>query len=285
MYSLAKQLCFVFFLGFVLNFQVLAMDTDSREEDTETGTSLKKRKIGTEETGPLESAIEKLKTLISSLSPEEKYALGLSEVSVQQIICSQISPIHAEIGRLCNKWELLAASDCYEDGIKKYDRVCIMLHNADATDSFQRGFLKEVLKELQTENGKKISRFSLACGKMDVECIKILIENFRELPNLKGIELASCNIDTKGACLIADFLKTNTTLLEIGLPENEIEDKASNALISAFEVNKSLQKADFTQNYISPRNLGLIENKIRKNIPETGLDPFFQKTEEENLGK
>lgn len=104
MHSLTKQLFFVFFLGLVFNFQATTMESDSNSDESDKDSYVNSTRSPSN--AAWESAKEKMRKFFYTLSEEEQKKLAQKGWSATYAYCHMRSPIHADVGLLCNKYKI-----------------------------------------------------------------------------------------------------------------------------------------------------------------------------------
>ncbi len=67
---------------------------------------------------------------------------------------------------------------------------------------------------------------------------------------IRKLCLSWCHLGNEGALVIAEMLKSNSTLLVINLKGNAIEDDGALAIAEVLKLNSTLQKIDLKYNWI-----------------------------------
>jgi len=93
------------------------------------------------------------------------------------------------------------------------------------------------------------SRQQITCKELRDVIIPFLQENLNASPNIKILNLSDNSIDAEGAILLANFLKTNTTITEVNLRNNHIHDSGLVAIANALHHNATLESLDVSYDF------------------------------------
>jgi len=88
----------------------------------------------------------------------------------------------------------------------------------------------------------------ITCKELRDVIIPFLQENLNASPSIKILNLSDNSIDAEGAILLANFLKTNTTITEVNLRSTHIDDSGLVAIVNALRHNATLESLDVSYN-------------------------------------
>lgn len=129
---------------------------------------------------------------------------------------------------------------------------------------------EEILSSLLSTIGSSLTTFGLwgvYIGETP-ECMEILANFLKTNTTLLSLDLQEDNIKTDGIQYLADTLRYNNTLKELKLVENYITDLDALYLASRLENNTSLEFLDLSNNKIDEDGAYYLEESLKNN---TGL--------------
>ena len=132
----------------------------------------------------------------------------------------------------------------------------------------------ENLKEFTSilENNETVTSIDLGLNKLSSDGVKTIIEMLKTT-NVKKINFHNSQIQGEYAQVIAEALKSNTTLICIGLTRNAIDDDGVIAIAEALKPNKTLKILDLSHNYaIGDKGAEAIAEMLGKNKTLIGID-------------
>ncbi|WP_341793685.1 hypothetical protein [Rickettsia endosymbiont of Ceutorhynchus obstrictus] len=87
----------------------------------------------------------------------------------------------------------------------------------------------------------------------------------RSIPLLLYLDLHNNKMGDEGARLIAELLKTNTSLIYLDLAMNNISNEGARAVIEALQKNINITDLDLGENNIDHENTEIIEGYLQRN--------------------
>ena len=174
-------------------------------------------------------------------------------------------------------WNSIIASGIYEslfitthysstwspDGWKfAYCMQVCLINNGVWKDNIQCNFIGNSLIELN------FPLYSIPCN-----LLVDIVQGVMEIDTLHKLTIPFNIISDDRAMVFSDCLKTNTTLIELGLSGNGITDKGASAIAEALMVNNTLQKLTVSYNRISDDGAMVFSDCLKTNttLIELGL--------------
>ncbi|RUS26956.1 hypothetical protein BC938DRAFT_483892 [Jimgerdemannia flammicorona] len=87
----------------------------------------------------------------------------------------------------------------------------------------------------------------------------------RRCPQLHHVILSVCNIDNKGASILAEVLKMNTSLQKLNLKDNDVGEKGASALAEALKMNENIETLDLEDNSIGAKGASTLAEALKMN--------------------
>ena len=87
--------------------------------------------------------------------------------------------------------------------------------------------IKDIVTFLNEKEYAHINHFWLNHCKIEKGGLSILLNALSAIPNITTLNLLECALDNEDAIVVAEWLKTNTTIHALSLGNNEINDMSN----------------------------------------------------------
>ena len=177
-----------------------------------------------------------------------KHKLAI-ETTIQPLLQSEYGSVRKEIWYVDEITDLMYRTEflycCFEEHMKE--------HDADLQDMRMDSFEVEILDDHLKINNTCIE-LDVSSSVMISHWLTCIVTSIDINTKLQMLDL-SCVISNDGIPFINSCLKTNNTLCELNLSENDITDEGAKRLAEAIQINTVLQELDISKNWLSKEGI------------------------------
>ncbi|CAO3568867.1 unnamed protein product [Mortierella alpina] len=199
----------------------------------------------------------------------DHYRVSYQEKQTQklrEVVMLHQGEFDEQLGRITLDLRSSSAATEFFDALRKAKGVLklIVSLGEECTRSDLHG-LKNALR-------KSRMFFELAPGRIGGKELGLLADMLKTNSTLATLNLDSNTVGDDGAKVLAEALKTNSTLTTLNLPYNSIGDDGAKALAEALETNKTLTILNLESNAIAYDGINALAEMLKTNKTLNALD-------------